>query len=219
MKKIDKSIILSTDYNTWLKTLGTEHPEYNSSKNEYYFDIKMSLLSCQKGLCVYTEELLCDEKFFDKDNWDDNKYIKDLTQNDKNEIRGDLEHFDESLKKNQAWLWDNLFIADTHVNCRIKGSKPIRNILKPDAEEYDPYKYLSFDYELGIFSPNVSLSESEQSDVKYMIEILGLNCIQMKRKKQLKDWLDMEEIGMPVKPYQFITAWDMTVKNLTNERI
>ena len=214
MQKIDKSIILSKDYNTWVKNLGSQHPEYNSSKNEHYLDIKMSLLSCQKGLCVYTEELLCDEKFFDKDNWDEKRYTKELSQSDKNQIKGDLEHFDESLKKNQAWLWDNLFIADTHVNCRIKGSKPIRNILKPDAEEYDPYKYLSFDYELGIFSPNVSLPKSEQEDVKYMIEILGLNCIHTKRKKQLKEWKDRKEIGLDVVPFQFMTAWDMTLKSL-----
>lgn len=214
MQKIDKSTILSDDYNTWLKTLGTNHPEYNSSSNKYYNDIKMSLLHCQNGLCAYTEELLCGEEFIEVTNWDESKYIKDLTKNDKNEIKGDLEHFDESLKPTQGWLWDNLFVVDTHANCRIKGSKSVTNILKPDLEDYNPNKYLSFDYETGIFSPNINLTKEEQEDVKYMIETLGLNCIHIKRKKQLKDWKNMHEVGLPVDAFQFMTAWSMTLKSL-----
>lgn len=218
MQKIDKSTILSNNYKEWLDTLGDNHPSYNSSSNKYYNDIKMSLLHCQKGLCAYTEELLCDERFIKIENWDENKYKKELTKLEIDEVQGDLEHFDESLKPTQGWLWDNFFVVNTYVNCRIKLSKSIiKGILKPDDENYDPYKYLSFSYETGIFSPNVSLTKEEQENVKYMIEILGLNCIHIKRKKQLKEWMDRYELGLPIDNYQFITAWEMTLNNLNNE--
>jgi len=141
MQKIDKSQILSTNYKTWHNSLGDNHPTYNSSNNKYYNEIKMCLLHCQKGLCAYTEEMLCDEKYFDISNWKNGKYTP-LTQIQKNEIQGDLEHFDESLKTQKGWLWDNLFIVDTYINCRVKHTKAIKNILKPDSPTYDPYKYL-----------------------------------------------------------------------------
>lgn len=213
MQKIDKSQILSTVYKTWHDNLGNVHPIYNSSGNEYYFDIKMSLLFCQKGLCAYTEELLCDEKYFDLLNWQNGKYNRLLTQKQKDEIQGDLEHFDESLKPQKAWLWDNLFIAHIHVNRTIKKSKPIKNILKPDSPFYEPYKYLDFDYETGVFFPNINLVQSEKDDVAYMIDTLGLNCLFSQRKKQLQEWKDRIEVGLSVNPYRFITAWNMTLKN------
>jgi len=218
MQKIDKSRILSNDYKKWLDSFGDEHPKYNSSSNKYYNDIKMSLLNCQNGLCAYTEELLCEDKFITDTNWDDDKYIRELTKTETNEIQGDLEHFDESLKTNQGWLWDNFFVVNTYVNCRIKLSKSIRGIMKPDLDEYDPNKYLSFNYDTGMFSPNIDLEKTEQEDVEYMIGILGLNCIHIKRKKQLKDWLDRYELGLPVDDFQFVTAWNMTVKNLSSSK-
>jgi hypothetical protein len=214
MQKIDKSQILSTNYKTWHNSLGDNHPTYNSSNNKYYNEIKMCLLHCQKGLCAYTEEMLCDEKYFDISNWKNGKYTP-LTQIQKNEIQGDLEHFDESLKTQKGWLWDNLFIVDTHVNCRIKHRKPIKNILKPDSPTYDPYKYLDFDYETGVFFPNINLTQQENDDVAYMIEVLGINCISSQRKKQLQDWKDKIDVGLDVQPYRFITAWNMTLSKKT----
>jgi len=74
MRKIDKSQILSKNYKDWLHNLGEEHPKYNSSNNKYYNDIKMSLLYCQKGLCAYSEELLCDLELIKKENWNEEKY-------------------------------------------------------------------------------------------------------------------------------------------------
>jgi len=74
MRKIDKSKILSKNYKDWLHNLGEEHPKYNSSNNKYYNDIKMSLLYCQKGLCAYSEELLCDLELIKKENWNEEKY-------------------------------------------------------------------------------------------------------------------------------------------------
>jgi len=213
MRKIDKSTILSTQYKEWEKGLETDkHPAYNSSKNKYYHDIKMSLLYCQKGLCAYTEQILCDSSYIDIANWDEEKYIKALTTDDKNAIQGDLEHFDESLKPKNAWLWDNLFIVATHNNCRIKGSKAVKSILKPDSKDYDPYKYLTFDSEEGIFGANGALNETDKEDVEYMIKTLGLNCIADDRKRQIKQWLDMRDMGMDVEAYRYLTAWNMTIE-------
>ena len=50
MRKIDKSTVLSTKYKEWEEDLEVDkHPKYDSSKNKYYHDIKMSLLHCQNG--------------------------------------------------------------------------------------------------------------------------------------------------------------------------
>lgn len=217
MKKINKSNILSKGYQNWLESLGeNEHPNYddNKTKKEYYIDIKMSLLHCQNALCAYTEEALCDPNYISISNWDDEKYAKELSQKEKGSIKGDLEHFDESLKPKFAFLWDNLFVVDTHNNCRIKGTKSIKNILKPDAQHYDPTKYLEFDFDTGVFIPNHNLSIKDKEDVQYMIDTLGLNCVEYVRKRQLEEWRERVELGLVVKPYRFITAWNMTLSQL-----
>ena len=220
MRKIDKSRILSNDYRMWLEKLGDNvHPVYNSSKSKYYHDIKMSLLNSQKALCAYTEQLLCDPKYISCDNWDDKKYIRELTQEEINSIQGDLEHFDESLKTDKAWLWSNLFVVATHNNCRIKGAKPIEYILKPDDANYDPYEYLEFDFETGMFIAKTSLEKIKKEKVDYMIRTLGINCIHIQRTKQLKMLKDRKDVGLEVNPYEYITAWEMMLQNLENESL
>ena len=97
MKKIDKSKILSDEYFKWMKAL-EEHPKYSSS-HKYIKDIKMNLLYCQNGLCDL--KLLEDE---------------DL-------VNGDLEYFDCTLKENKAYLWNNLFMVNSNINCRVKDLK------------------------------------------------------------------------------------------------
>ena len=217
MRKLDKSTILSQLYKAWLDSLEeNKHPTYNSSSNQYYFDIKMSLLHCQNGLCAYTEQQLCDTSFCTVDNWDHEKFTRTISQEEKNSIQGDLEHFDESLKPTNGWSWDNFFVVQTHANCRIKGIKPIRNILKPDSSSYDENKYLQFDFKTGVFSPHHDLSSEEKEDVKYMIETLGLNCIYAQRKKQLENWKDRLEVGLDIEPHEYITAWNMTLASLEN---
>ncbi len=214
MRKIDKSKILSKNYEKWLKSLKDDnHPKYNSSQFKFYQDIKMSLLYSQKGLCAYTEQSLCDEKYISTDNWDDKKYSKKLTQNDKNSIQGDLDHFNESLKNDEAWLWDNFFVVATHNNCRIKGNNSVYDILKPDNIDYDPNKYLEFDFETGVFIPNSGLFDDEKEKVNNMIQVLGINCIYSQRKKYLEDLQDRKDVGLAVNPYQYITAWNMITKN------
>jgi hypothetical protein len=211
MRKIDKSTILSTNYKAWVESLKEDnHPEYRSN-HKYYRDIKMSLLYCQKGLCAYTEQMLCDATYLGNTNWHSEGDYRQLSQDEWHTIQGDLEHFDESLKANNGWAWDNLFVVDSHVNCRIKRSNPIKNILKPDSDDYDPSLYLTFDSETGIFSAKGGLSATDKDDVEYMITTLGLNCIADERKRQIKQWLDMREMSMGVNAYRYITAWAMTI--------
>ena len=214
MKKIDKSKILSKKYFEWMEELKEEHPKYSSS-HKYILDIKLNLLYAQNGLCAYTEEQLCDVKLLEESCWKDGRYIKSLEGEDL--VNGDLEHFDCTLKEKQAYLWDNLFMANSNINCRVKGTKPIHPILKPDAKDYDPFKYLQFDDKINKFFPNISLSEKEKSDVVEMIETLGINKNSFKRAKQIKDLKENFELDLDLKePYEYSTSWKMTLDNLKN---
>jgi hypothetical protein len=219
MRKIDKSKILSKNFREFERILEVdEHPLHESKeKREYYTDIKMNLLYAQKGLCAYSEKsLISDMSFISLDKWIDEIYTKELTDNEKKFIRGDIEHFNESLKPKNAFLWSNLFVVDTHINCRIKGKKPIiKDILKPDEKEYNPYEYLEFDLETGLFFPYYDLSPEIEKDVQYMIDILGLNCYHGERKEYLELILDLYPKR---EPKQFITAWNMTLNLLKEEQ-
>ncbi len=217
MRKIDKSQILSKNYEEWLNNLGEEHPKYNSSNNKYYNDIKMSLLYCQKGLCAYSEELLCDLELIKKENWNEEKYITNLKKQDL--VNGDLEHFDESLKDKQAWLWNNLFFAQGDINRKVKCSKAVQLILKPDSKEYDPYKYLEFDYKKNIFSANKNLTDNEKDDVECMISTLGLNRNGFKRRREIHRLIKSFEFELELEePIEYITSWKMTLKQLKEEK-
>ena len=212
MKKIDKSNIRSTIYKAWVEGLNENHPAYRSS-HMHVKDIKMSLLACQNGLCAYTEELLCDRALLSDDNWVDGKYIGDLSN--QNLVNGDLEHFDCTLKDTHGYLWDNLFMANSNINCRVKGTKLIDNILKPDCDTYDPYIYLQFDDKVNVFIANQNLSDEDKMRVEEMIIVLGINSNAFKRAKQIKDLKENIELGLPLsEPDEYITSWKMTKNNL-----
>ena len=211
MKKIDKSKILSKEYFKWMKKLTEEQKYYSSHK--YIKDIKMNLLYSQNGLCAYTEEQLCDLELIEENCWKEGRYIKSLEDEDL--INGDVEHFDCTLKETHAYLWENLFMVNSNINCRVKGKKHINPILKPDTKDYDPFKYLEFDDKINKFLPNINLSEQEKIDVTEMIEILGINKNAFKRAKQIKDLKEDFELDLDLKePYEYITSWKMTLANL-----
>ena len=216
MQKIDKSTILSKGFEDWHNSLELDrHPNYNSSSNTHYWDIKMSLLYCQGGLCAYTEQNLCDTPWINEAHWDNKKYAKALSKEDKTCIRGELDHFNSSLKGNNGWSLDNFFVVEKHVN-HVKGSKPVKNILKPDSSEYEAEKYLIFNFDAEVFAPNPTLNDNDKEDVISMIETLGINCIRSQRKNRLVEWLDRIEVGLDVIPNEYITAWKMTRENLDN---
>jgi hypothetical protein len=170
MRKINKTAILSTAYKNWEESLET-HPEYDSSKNKFYYDVVMNLFHCQQGLCAYTEQLLCISDFYDAHNWKDGVYHKPANW----AIKGQLEHFDSTQKKTKGWLWDNFFMADTDVNTKIKRSNPVDDILKFDRPDYDEFQLLEYNSTEHIFIANTALDEDRQARINEMLFTLGVN--------------------------------------------
>ena len=170
MRKIDKTTILSTIYKQWEELLET-HPEYDSSKNKFYYDVMMNLFHCQDGLCAYTEQMLCIPDFYDTQNWDEGIYKKPSNWS----VKGQLEHFDAKKKKEKGWLWDNFFMADADVNTKIKRTNPVDEILKFDRPDYDEFELLEYNSQGHIFIANTTLEESIQERINKMLFILGVN--------------------------------------------
>jgi hypothetical protein len=181
MRKIDKTEILSTEYKKWEKELEknkAKHPKYDSSvKEQFYNDVVMNLLFCQKGLCAYTEIQLCSQDSIQKTNWSDGKYKSTVKQNN-----GQLEHFDETLKSKKTdkvgkkdWLWSNFFMVDSDTNIR-KGTKEVDYILKPDSEDYNEFVLLDYNIDTHQFIANLSLSDEKRKRINRMLnEVLGIN--------------------------------------------
>jgi len=89
-----------------------------------------------------------------------------------------LEHFNSSLKDKQGWLWSNFFVANEKVNRKLKGSKEVDTILKPDEPDYDPFFLMIYDVELHEFIPNADkLNTAKQKRVSDMI-LLQLKMIE-----------------------------------------
>ncbi len=223
MRKINKAEHLSIAYFDWISNLSkNQHPKYNSSQNDFYKDIVMNLLYCQKGICAYTEIFLADIKHWNKDNWKDGKYISNYTN------KGQLDHFDPSQKGNNGWDWDNFFVVDSDTNMKIKNKKSVNSILKPDLLEYSPSGLLCYNWITHQFIPNYKLKNDVNYNlVKEMIIVLGLNFdaiidarriyfspIEDRIKKGLSNY-ESEKISL----YQFFTAFEMSksyFEKLTN---
>lgn len=227
MRKIDKQCLLSTAYKTWeenLENTQTPHPKYKSSNAKYYQDVRMQLYYCQDGLCAYTEIRLCDEDIYAKHHWKNGRYKStNLTK----QAQGQLDHFDENLKSKkgdtigkQDWLWDNFFMIDSEVNTRIKGSKPVDDILKPDSPTYSPFDLLEYD-EYHQFLPHRNLDHLTFERVKNMIEVLGLNSIRRKREDYLLTTLNQlfseDKKWDDFTPKQFPTAFEMYKQNTDSD--
>lgn len=173
MRKIDKTTILSTDYKKWEEALPELHPKYNSSNNkEYYYDIVMNLFHCQKGLCAYTEMILCSPEPLQDIIWVDEKYPY---PSDESLFNGQLDHFDSTMKDTQGWLWDNLFMVDSDTN-RRKLKKDVDEILKPDREGYDPFLLLEYNSQINKFLANTELEVDTQNTINHLLNnVLGVN--------------------------------------------
>ena len=187
MQKIDKSQQLSTVYRDWendLEQNNKPHPSY-TSQGKYYKDIVMDALRCQGGLCAYTEVQLCPPQYLTEDNWKNGSYAsKDKVNN------GQLEHFDEKLKwkdkegyQKKDWLWSNFFVVDSDTNNR-KSDKEISYILKPDTDDYDPFRLFEYSKTTHLYVPNTDLPEEEQEEIRKMIEVLGLNFSNLVSKRK-----------------------------------
>lgn len=216
MRKIDKTIVGSTEYRDWeaqLEASGSPHPPYSSSTGKYYRDIVMELLRCQGGLCAYTEVQLCPADDLKPELWQNGRYVPQEKVNN-----GQLEHFDESLKAKASdpntqpkdWLWSNFFMVDSDTNNR-KGTKAIDPILKPDAPDYDPELLLEYNQITGRYLPNENLDESTKQRVKYMLDVLGINFPNLahKRKEKIEKAL---KFGVEAIEPEFPTAFAFCAK-------
>lgn len=193
MQKIDKTLILSSEYKQWEESMSEFHKPYDSSKNKYYYDVVMNLLHCQKGVCAYTERSLCDESYYQLGCWGNGKY-----QISKPQFSGTLDHFDPNLKSTKAWLWDNFFVVDKDINDKHKRNKVVDAIIKPDSPLYNPFVLLEYDEQLHIFFANTDLEESTQHRINSMIETLGINLswVTKIRKNHLRRIIEKIQFGI-----------------------
>ncbi len=216
MQKIEKSLTLAAEYKKWLDGINKKsiHPKYSSSNHRFYYDVIANLLWVQKGLCAYTELFLCDVKHLDKSNWKNGKF----TQFD---FKGQLDHYDATLKEKKGWEWNNFFMIDSDVN-RKKNDKKMSGYLKPDQEDYDPFYFLQYDFKTHNFIPNSLRTEKEQDKILEEINILGLNFqpIIDNRKSYITPLID--EVALGIKSYaavrknlyQFYTSFEMSLRSL-----
>lgn len=213
MRRIAKACNLSTEYKTWhddFEQGGQDHPKYTSSRHRYYLDVVMNLFSCQGGLCAYTEMPLCPPEAYDSANWVNGRYEGHNPQ-----IKGQLEHFDSSLKVSKGWLWDNFFMVDTDINNRVKKQLVVDCILKPDREGYDEFELLEYNSSMHIFHARTSLSVELQNRINTMIETLGINygIVKSERRSFLMELLADIEFEMKtwdrIVPHKFPTAFEM----------
>jgi hypothetical protein len=211
VRRIDKERILSTSYKQWhdgMETANRSHPVY-TSQHDFYLDVVMNLFHCQGGLCAYTEVLLCPPSECEACKWEQGRYPPPRPEFD-----GNLEHFDSTLKREKGWLWANLFMVHSDTN-RRKGQRAVDVILKPDAEDYDPFRKLEYDVSRHVFIPNSLLSEDLSNRVNNMILILGLNhgTVRQHRVNLLSELLKAIEFGVETwdstSPAEFPTAFAM----------
>ncbi|MDI9366519.1 MAG: hypothetical protein QM541_16300 [Flavobacterium sp.] len=216
MQKIEKNIMLATEYKKWLDKINkkAKHPIYTSSNHRFYYDVIANLLWVQKGLCAYTELFLCNAKYFDKLNWDNGKF-------NQFEFKGQLDHYDATLKEKKGWDWNNFFMIDSDVN-RKKNNKKMSGYLKPDKDDYDPFYFLEYDFKTHNFIPSTERTDEAQDKILEEINILGLNFqpIIDNRKNYITPLIDDVSLGIKSQNdvrknlFQFYTSFEMSLRGL-----
>ena len=207
MRKIEKTNILSVKYKEWVDKLNhdeVEHPH----RSAYYDDVVMNLLLCQKGVCAYTEMLLCHPGPLKANQWKNGRYAHKSP-----ETIGELDHFDPQLKKNKYWEWQNLFVVLERIN-RRKGAKEVDDILKPDSPGYDPTALLEYNEKRNIFIPHTGIEdEAVRARIQYMIDVLHINFDFVKgaRGRFLKKVFKSRDMDQPVDIDCFFTAYQMAL--------
>jgi hypothetical protein len=170
MKRIDKTKIFSTRYKKWLDQLNRDKLIHPNQSKTYYNDVMMNLLYCQKGVCAYTEMIICNPELLKKENWKNGRY-----KSEKVERFGSLDHFDPQLKKEKFWEWNNLFAVSLDINVK-KGDQEVDDILKPDSPHYDPYKLLEYNTQTHRFLPHRDIDDKDLINrIKRMLKVLQVN--------------------------------------------
>jgi hypothetical protein len=216
MRKIDKTQILATEYQLWIKQLkGQTHPKYSSS-HKYYKDVLISLLYCQQGLCAYTEILIAEEERYRPENFDKKGRYIDRGKPESS-FSAQLDHFNSHLKEKYGWGWNNFFAISDKINIE-KGTQTVDDILKPDSPEYDPHKLLGYNEKRHLFHVHPDIEdESLQIRIEHKILVLGLNqgTIKDNRRAYLEPKKKSLALGKEIEPvYQFFTAFEMIEEKL-----
>lgn len=221
MKKLDKSKakVLATTYKEWVDELeknNLQHDEH-SVNHKYYYDVVANLLLIQKGLCAYSEQFLFDSEELEEAFWKDGVFTKSKFQ-----FFGELEHYDASIKQSgRAWLWENLFVAHSDLN-RAKWQHKVKYALKPDAEDYDPFKLLEYNISEHKFLPNRKLPFKQQEEILNDIKFLGLNYTSLIQARRYTLKTIIEEIEFEQKTLaearktqrEYVTAFEMIIMQL-----
>ncbi|MCX6231214.1 MAG: hypothetical protein NTZ33_06690 [Bacteroidetes bacterium] len=211
MKKLNKSLQLSTKFSYWYSKNKTK--DYKSTNDPFYYDVLYELLIIQEGLCAYTEIRMIDEKSLEtlKSGFNDGKYSIDFRP----QTPAQIEHFSKLKKKSNGWDWNNLFAVYIDINHKknyLEDRYGVSSILKPDNPSYDPLKYLMYDSSNHIFFPNSKLKKPLQDKVSKMIIVLGINndFIKMQRREYINSIKEKEYfLEKKLVINQFITAYNM----------
>ncbi len=157
--------------------------------------------------------MLFDPNDLSPDKWANGKFPE------KFKFFGQLEHYDQSLKKSKGYLWSNLFVAHSDINTKNKGSKKVNYILKPDLDNYDPFFLLQYDFKSHYFIPNVERDENLQIKILEDINVLGLNFqpVVQHRRKKLNSLIEsvrlkqktLAEIRLEL--FEFYTSFEMSI--------
>lgn len=211
MRRIDKTVILSSEYKKWLDKLNRDKVKHPSTNRTYYCDVVMNLLYCQKAVCAYTEMLICDPMLLTEDKWENGRY-----KSEKPSQLGSLEHFDPRLKMDKFWEWDNLFVIHSKINV-IKRDSEVDYILKPDSPEYDPMKLLDYDEFTHHFIPHTEIEdETLRTRIQRMIDVLQLNHGTVRYERETFFYRIAGDVKTNKKTEidRFFTAYDMTKDRL-----
>lgn len=219
MQKIDKDYtkILTINYKKWvdaLEAMGKKHP----LSKTYYDGIVMDLYRCQKGVCAYTERFLCPPSLYEARHWTDKGVyqIEDPEEFTRTDHAGELEHFDPTLKENQYWLWDNLFMIDARVN-GLKSDTSVVAYLKPDSLEYTTEQWLDYDEQTHRFVPNTELDEEKAKEVQYMIDhvfYLNHGVIRIDRQEYVEKIKMKKTFLQPYKIDRYFTAIKVCLEDI-----
>lgn len=212
MQRIDKdgSNRLSSKYKTWEEKLETEGKEHPETYRYYYTDVVMDLYRCQKGVCAYTEMLICIPELWVDAQWAKGRHkIENPESIRSNDHFGELEHWDASLKKGKYWLWTNLFMIHSSINS-LKSNKPVVPYLKPDLADYNPETYFEYDDETHRYVVHSDIENPEtRNEIQNMIdEVLYLNHgkVRMERKEFIEGLRFKREHGQDPVVDRFFTA-------------
>ena len=102
-------------------------------------------------------------------------------------------------------------MVTTHINQKVKGSKPVDYILKPDSPDYDENKLLAYNFDTHHFTANPNLTQQEQERVHVMLKTLGINygSIVRARQEYLDDKYKLFQLTTEEEITQFPTAYRM----------